>query len=193
VDGERLDPPPGAVIMLHKPLGYVCSSRDVPPVVYDLVPARWLLRRPVIAPVGRLDRDSSGLLLLTDDGPLNHRLTSPRSVHSKTYRCTLAEPLRGDEVDVFASGSLALAGETRPLAPVTLRAIDDRTAELVLTEGRYHQIRRMFAAVGNHVVSLHRTAVGMLSLGALPAGEWRALDAAEAAHSQLSAWSPPAP
>lgn len=90
VGGEPLDPPPGVLLMLHKPVGVTCSSKDVPPLVYDLLPARFLARTPVIAPVGRLDRDTSGLLLLTDDGPLNHRLTSPRHHVSRTYRATLA-------------------------------------------------------------------------------------------------------
>lgn len=181
VDDEPLDPPPGSLIMLHKPVDYVCSTSDVPPLVYDLLPARFRVRSPVIAPVGRLDRDTSGLLLLTDDGALNHRLTSPRSHVPKHYEAVLAEPLRGDEAEQFASGTLLLESERTALAPAQLDQLDERRVRLTLHEGRYHQVRRMFAAVGNRVVALHRVAVGDLTLGDLPPGAWRVLDAAERA------------
>lgn len=173
VDGEALDPPPGVVVMLHKPVGFVCSTKDVPPLIYELLPERFARRSPVIAPIGRLDRDTSGLLLLTDDGALNHRLTSPRSHLPKTYRVTLTHALRGDEREQFGSGTLMLSGEAKPLAPASLSAIDSHTAELSITEGRYHQVRRMFAAIGNHVVALERIAIGPLVLGGLTAGAWR--------------------
>ncbi len=179
VDGEVLDPPPGVVVMLHKPVGYVCSSKDVPPLVYDLLPKRFARRTPVIAPVGRLDRETSGLLLLTDDGALNHRLTSPRSHLPKTYRATLAQALRGDERARFGAGTLLLSGETKPLAAAEMTEIDPSTVELIITEGRYHQVRRMFAALGNHVVSLERIAIGHIVLGDLAAGMWRVLSDAE--------------
>ena len=103
VDGQPLDPAPGALLMLHKPIGYVCSTRDVPPLIYELLPARFLRRTPIVAAVGRLDRETSGMLLLTDDGALNHRLTSPRSHLSKTYRVTVAHDFRGDEPVAFVS------------------------------------------------------------------------------------------
>jgi 16S rRNA pseudouridine516 synthase len=179
VDGDVLDPPPGAVVVLHKPVGYVCSSKDVPPLIYELLPARFVRRSPVMAPVGRLDRDTSGLLLLTDDGALNHRLTSPRSHLPKTYRATLAQALRGDEAEQFSAGTLRLNGETTPLAPATMLALDSHTVELIITEGRYHQVRRMFAALGNHVVALERRAIGALGVGELPVGEWRLLSETE--------------
>ena len=179
VDGIPLDPVPGALLMLHKPVGHVCSTNDVPPLIYDLLPTRFLKRTPIMAPVGRLDRDTSGLLLLTDDGAVNHRLTSPRSHVAKTYRATLADPLHGEESRRFASGTLLLAGEAAPLAPATLMVEDDRTVRLTVTEGRYHQVRRMFAAVGNHVVSLQRVAIGALELGDLTEGGWREVTQAE--------------
>ncbi|MES3032570.1 MAG: pseudouridine synthase [Gemmatimonadota bacterium] len=181
VDGESLDPAPGAVILLHKPTGYTCSTRDLPPLVYDLLPPRFLRRSPVIAPVGRLDRDTSGLLLLTDDGALNHRLTSPRRHVPKRYHATLASPLRGDEVATFAGGALRLAGESDALAPVEMRTLSPVAVELTLTEGRYHQVRRMFAAVGNHVVTLQRVAMGALELGDLTPGAWRTVSDEERA------------
>lgn len=178
VDGVPLDPPPGSLILLHKPVGYVCSSSasETNPLVYDLLPRRFLHRSPVIAPIGRLDRDTSGLLLLTDDGQLNHRLTSPRRHVAKTYLAELASDLRGDEVEIFASGSLLLAGEERPLLPAVLEVVAPRTAKVTITEGRYHQVRRMFAAVGNHVTALHRIAVGQWRLDGLEEGEWTLTD-----------------
>jgi 16S rRNA pseudouridine516 synthase len=179
IHDQPLDPAKGVVILLHKPTGYVCSTSDAPPLIYELLPHRFHLRTPVIAPIGRLDRDTSGLLLLTDDGGLNHRLTSPRSKVTKTYRVTLSEPLRGDEASVFQSGTLVLRGETDPLAPASLTLAGPRAADITITEGRYHQVRRMFAAVGNHVETLHRVALGPLHLGALGPGQWRALGADE--------------
>ena len=181
VDGEPLDPPPGVVIMLHKPLGYVCSTRDATQLVYELLPPRFPDRSPVVAPVGRLDRDTSGLLLLTDDGQLNHRITSPRTHLPKVYEATLADDLRGDEAETFASGTLLLDGEPTPLKPATLEVVDARRARITLTEGRYHQVRRMFAAVGNHVDALQRVAIGPLALGDLPSGSWRTLSTEEVA------------
>lgn len=179
VDGEPLDPPPGLLLMLHKPAGCTCSSKDRGRLVYDLLPPRFALRSPALSTVGRLDRETSGLLLMTDDGQLLHRIISPKSKLPKVYEATLAEPLRGDEATVFASGTLMLDSETTPLLPAELEVLEPTRARLTLHEGRYHQARRMFAAVGNHVSALHRTRVGGLSLGDLPEGEWRILDAGD--------------
>ena len=176
VDGEPLDPPQGLVLLLHKPVGYTCSTRDPGRIVYDLLPPRFRLRAPLLSTVGRLDRDTSGAVLLTDDGALLHRIVSPKSALAKVYEATLAQDLRGDEAAIFASGTLLLESETTPLAPAMLEAIDARHARLRLTEGRYHQVRRMFAAVGNHVEALHRSRIGGLALGDLAPGAWRALD-----------------
>jgi 16S rRNA pseudouridine516 synthase len=181
VDGEALDPPQGLLIMLHKPTGYTCSTKDPGRVVYDLLPPRFRLRDPVLSTVGRLDRDTSGLLLMTDDGGLLHRITSPKANLPKVYEATLALDFRGDEAEVFGSGTLLLESEKTPLAPAGFEALAPRRARIVLVEGRYHQIRRMFAAVGNHVESLHRHSLGGLGLDGLPAGEWRTLDEADRA------------
>lgn len=175
LDGEPLDPPAGMVLMLHKPLGVTCSRKDGGRVVYDLLPPRYRVRDPALSTVGRLDRDTSGLLLITDDGALLHRIISPRSHVPKVYEATLANDLRGDEAATFASGTLMLESETTPLLPAELDVLEPRKARLTLHEGRYHQVRRMFAAVGNHVEALHRVSVGGLGLGELPAGEWRML------------------
>jgi len=175
VDNQALDPPTGFTLMLHKPVGYTCSTKDPGGVVYDLLPERFRLRSPVLATVGRLDRDTTGLLVMTDDGTLLHRIVHPKSKLEKIYEATLARDLRGDEVEIFASGKLMLESEKEALAPAKLEVIDAKHAKLTLTEGRYHQARRMFAAVGNHVETLHRSRVGGLTLGELPVGEWRAL------------------
>ena len=175
VDGEAPDPAPGLLVMLHKPVGYTCSTKDPGRIVYDLLPPRYRLRSPLLSTVGRLDRDTSGLLLLTDDGVLLHRIVSPKSKLSKVYEATLANDLRGDEAGIFASGALMLESEQTPLLPAGLQVIDPRHARLTLHEGRYHQVRRMFAAVGNHVEALHRSRIGGLELAGLPAGEWRIL------------------
>ena len=179
VDGEPLDPAAGILLLLHKPVGYTCSTRDPGRIVYDLLPPRFRLRSPLLSTVGRLDRDTSGVLLLTDDGALLHRIVSPKAKLPKIYEATLAQDLRGDEAAVFASGTLQLESENTPLAPAQLQPIDARHARVVLTEGRYHQVRRMFAAVGNHVETLHRTCIGGLTLANLPPGAWRLLDASD--------------
>ena len=176
IDGEPLDPPPGLLLMLHKPLGVTCSTKDTGRLVYDLLPPRYRLRDPLLSTVGRLDRETSGLLLLTDDGQLLHRIIAPKSRLPKVYLATLAQDLRGDEAALFAAGTLLLDGEKTPLLPAELDVLDARRARLTLHEGRYHQVRRMFAAVGNHVVALHRERIGGLELDGLPPGAWRRLD-----------------
>ncbi|MBD8879440.1 pseudouridine synthase [Rhodanobacter sp. 7MK24] len=181
IDGEPLDPPPGLVLMMHKPLGVTCSRKDPGRVVYDLLPPRYRIREPTLSTVGRLDRDTSGLLLFTDDGALLHRIISPKAEVTKVYEATLAQDLRGNEAALFASGTLLLESETTPLAPARLETLSPRHARLTVTEGRYHQVRRMFAATGNHVETLQRVAVGALALGELAPGGWRALDADDVA------------
>jgi len=179
VDGEPLDPPPGLILMLHKPVGHTCSTRDAGRLIYDLLPPRFRLRAPLLSPVGRLDRDTSGLLLMTDDGALLHRIVSPKSKLPKVYEATLAQDLRGDEAALFASGTLMLESDDKPLLPAELDVLSPRQARLTLHEGRYHQVRRMFAAAGNHVAALHRSRIGGLALDDLPAGAWRVLGAAD--------------
>lgn len=179
IDGEPLDPPQGMVLMMHKPTGVTCSTRDPGRVVYDLLPPRYKRRDPILSCVGRLDRETSGLLLFTDDGGLLHRIISPKAKVAKVYRATLDRDLRGDEGAVFASGTLMLDSEETPLAPAGLKVLGPREALVTVTEGRYHQIRRMFAAVGNHVQTLERVAVGGLRLGELAPGTCRLLEAAE--------------
>lgn len=176
VDDEPLDPLPGMAVLLHKPVGVTCSHKESGPLIYDLLPDRWRARDPQLSSIGRLDKDTSGLLLLTDDGALLHRVIAPKSQVAKTYLVTLDRPLSGREGDVFAAGTLMLDGETKPLLPVEMTVVSQTMARVVLHEGRYHQVRRMFAAVGNHVTALHRETVGGLGIPQdLAAGSYRVL------------------
>jgi 16S rRNA pseudouridine516 synthase len=180
VDGQPLDHPDGLLLLLHKPVGLVCSHETREgPSVYDLLPPRWRQRNPPVTSIGRLDKETSGLLLLTDQAPLVHRLTSPKHKVPKIYVATLAADVPADRATelaaLFASGTFVLPTETEPCAPAALRFRDSRTAELTLTEGRYHQVRRMFAGQSLEVVALHRERFGALTLGELPPGKWREL------------------
>lgn len=182
IDGEPLDPVQGLVILLNKPLGMTCSHKEDGALVYDVLPERWLRRDPAISTIGRLDKQTSGLLLMTDDGDLLHRVISPKRHVKKTYRAKLARPLNGTEGALFASGHLVLEGEDKPLAPAELEVVSDTEALLSVTEGRYHQVRRMFAATGNHVEELHRERLGGLTVpDDLAPGQWKLLSADEIA------------
>jgi 16S rRNA pseudouridine516 synthase len=182
VEGTPLDPLPGMVVMLNKPVGVTCSHKESGVLIYDLLPGRWKRRNPLLSSAGRLDKDTSGLLLLTDDGALLHRIISPKKHVTKTYHVTLDRPLNGTEIAAFASGTLMLEGEEKPLLPVAMEALSATTAQVVLHEGRYHQVRRMFAAIGNHVVALHREKVGHLTIPeTLKAGEYTVLNVEEIA------------
>ena len=180
VDGEPLDPLPGLVLMMHKPVGMSCSHKEAGALVYDLLPPRWRRREPPISSIGRLDKDTSGLLLLTDDGDLLHRIISPKAEVPKRYRASLARPLRDDAAAVLAAGTLTLSGEAKPLLPALLEVFLPSEVAVTITEGRYHQVRRLFAALDNHVVSLHRDRIGGLHLPAdLRPGSFRPLAAEE--------------
>ena len=182
IAGKALDPVEGMVILLNKPLGMTCSHKDAGGLVYDILPQRWKQRNPMISTIGRLDKQTSGLLLLTDDGDLLHRVISPKRHIKKTYRARLARPLEGTEGDFFASGQLMLNGEKKPLAPAELVVVSETEALLTVTEGRYHQVRRMFAATGNHVEQLHRERLGGLSLpDDMASGQWKLLNETEIA------------
>lgn len=176
-DNEPLDLPCGMVILMNKPIGVVCShDSNEGEAIYSLLPKRWQNRTPKLSTVGRLDKDTSGLILITDDGNLIHALTSPKKNITKRYEATLAEPLKGNEAEIFASGNLMLNSEKTPCLPAKLTMINDTSIIIEITEGRYHQVRRMFAAVGNKVLSLHRSRLGELELGGLKTGEYRILN-----------------
>jgi len=181
LEGEALDHPEGLSIIYHKPLGTVCSRKEDGRLIYADFPDRWIDRKPPLSSVGRLDKDTSGLLIVTDDGQLNHQLTSPKHHISKTYSVTLHQPLDGSEVDRFASGTLMLDDDDRACLPAELTIGSQTQATLVLHEGRYHQVRRMFAAIGNHVTALTRTHIGALSLHqtGLKAGAYQTISATD--------------
>lgn len=173
LDGELLEWPRARYVMLHKPAGYVCSAEDAShPLVTSLIDAPWA---DGLHSAGRLDVDTTGLLLLTNDGAWSHRLTSPRSHCSKCYLAGLKHPLADDTVQRFAEG-LQLHGEDKPTLPAQLEVLDSRLARVTLHEGRYHQVKRMFAACSNRVETLHRERIGGIVLdAALAPGQWREL------------------
>ncbi len=180
--GEPLDPRFPLTIMLNKPDGHTCSTDDPGSTIYDLLPERFALRNPGLNPVGRLDKDTTGLLLMTDDGKLLHKIIHPKSSCLKVYRATLDRPLEGHEGELFGSGTLMLNAEGRPLLPAGFEALGEREALVTLHEGRYHQVRRMFAAAGNHVLDLRRISIGGLELPEdLEEGGWRLLTGEELA------------
>lgn len=174
--GEELDPMGPLVIMLNKPDGYTCSMEDPGSTIYDLLPERFSHRNPGLNPIGRLDKDTTGLLLMTDDGKLLHKIIHPKSGCWKVYHAILDRPLEGHEGELFASGTLMLNSETKPLLPAKLEVLGEKEARVTLHEGRYHQVRRMFAAAGNHVLELRRVSIGGLQLPEdLEEGDWKAL------------------
>ncbi len=176
LDGAPLEFLDGLVVALHKPVGVVCSHAGTEgPTVYALLPNRWMARRPRPESIGRLDRDSSGLLLVTDRHELVHRLSAPGREVPKRYLVTLSRPVTDPAAitAVFGAGTLVLDGSPCRPAQAAGDPTDPTRFEVVLTEGRHRQVRRMFSACGHEVVALHRTAVGPYELGELGPGEWR--------------------
>jgi 16S rRNA pseudouridine516 synthase len=180
IDGEPVEYPDGILALLHKPAGYVCSHEtNEGPTIYDLLPPRWLQRNPAVTTIGRLDKDATGVLLITDDGERVHRWTSPKHKVSKLYEVTVDHDLPPGIVELFAGGALMLEGEQKPCLPARLEVLGSREARLEIVEGRYHQVKRMFASQGCTVTRLHRSAFGTFTLGTLAPGEWRIVDRAE--------------
>jgi 16S rRNA pseudouridine516 synthase len=167
-----------ASVVLHKPAGYECSRKPQHhPSVLELLPLP--LRERGVQPIGRLDEDTTGLLLITDDGQLNHQLSSGKRKVPKVYRATVKHPLDQGQLDRLLAGVL-LADEVEPVLAVAAEKIDEHHLRLTLTEGKYHQVKRMVAAVGNRVEALHREAVGELHLPPdLQPGQWRWLTPAD--------------
>ncbi|MEY4385171.1 MAG: Ribosomal small subunit pseudouridine synthase [Verrucomicrobiota bacterium] len=176
IDGEPVDCPNGVLALLNKPAGYVCShDAGEGPTIYDLLPPRWRKRNPAVTSVGRLDKDTTGVLLVTDFGELVQRWTSPKHKLPKVYDVTVNGDILTPLVEVFASGTLTLEGEEKPCLPARLEIVSARQAKLELTEGRYHQVKRMFASAGLEVTRLHRSRFGDIELQDLPEGQWRLL------------------
>jgi 16S rRNA pseudouridine516 synthase len=180
VDGQAFSYREHAYLVLNKPAGYECSQqpRDHPGV-FSLLP-EYLLRRGVQS-VGRLDQDTTGLLLFSDDGQFIHQHTSPKKHIGKTYRITCKHPVLPELIEQLLAG-VQLHDEPAPLSARHCRALDERRLEMVINEGKYHQVKRMIAAAGNRVEALHRQAIGGYSLpDDLPGGAWKWLDIAELA------------
>jgi 16S rRNA pseudouridine516 synthase len=176
VDGAPLESPEGILVLLHKPAGWVCSRDEREgPTVFDLLPERWRRRHPPVTTVGRLDKDTTGVLLITDVGELVQRWTSPRHKVPKLYEVTVDRELSPELVACFAAGTLCLEGESRPCLPAALEITGPCTARLELVEGRYHQVKRMFASQGYAVRQLHRARFGEFDLAGLQPGQWRLL------------------
>ena len=177
VDGRLIPWRRFTYVMLNKPAGYVSSTDDAGPTVMDLLPPEYAKRG--LAPCGRLDRDTVGLLLITNDGATAHRLLSPKKHVAKRYRYTLTAPLTDDGAAAIRSG-LDLGDFTT--APARLFPDGDRAGEIEITEGKFHQVKRMFHAVGTQIATLERVTFGPLALDrSLARGEWRELTDAEIA------------
>ena len=191
VQGEQWPYQRRAYILLNKPAGVECSQKpSLYPSVYSLLPAP-LRQRPQksaiqgVQAVGRLDQDTTGLLLLSDDGQFIHRMSSPKKHVPKVYVATVKHPLTSVQIDKLLSG-VVLDDDTRPVTAAQARIVSEYVLELVLTEGKYHQVKRMVAAVSNRVEGLHRSQIGQLALPVdLAPGQWRWLSANDL--GQLSA------
>lgn len=175
LDGDTLTPRKSRYFLLHKPTDMICSNIDEKyPSVLNLLDVD---RRSELHIAGRLDADTTGLVLVTDDGHWSFNLTSPKNRCEKVYRVLLSRPISADATQRFLEGVL-LQGEAKLTLPATLHIIDPYNALLTLTEGRFHQVKRMFTAIGNRVKSLHRQQIGKLALD-VDEGHWRSLTPAE--------------
>jgi len=180
VDGQPIECPEGLLALMHKPAGYVCShDAGEGPTIYDLLPPQWLRRNPPVTTIGRLDKDTTGVLLITDVGQLVHRWTSPKHKLPKIYEVTVNADITATTAELFAAGTLMLESEDKPCAPAQLEVLSPHEARLELTEGKYHQVKRMFASQGCEVVRLHRSRFGEFEVGDLQPGEWKLLPLTE--------------
>ena len=179
LDGYEIEAPRDRYIMLNKPVGFVCSHDEG-----DHASVLGLIELPRVDNLtiaGRLDVDTTGMVLLSDDGQWCHRITSPRHKLGKIYEATLADPIDESYIEMFERG-IQLNGEKELTKPAKLEILAEQTARVELFEGRYHQVKRMFAALGNKVEALHREAIGPITLDDdLYEGEWRELTEEEVA------------
>jgi len=184
VKGERWVYHRMAYLLLHKPAGTECSQKpSTYPSIYTLLPAPLRTRgggaAAGVQAVGRLDQDTTGLLLLSDDGKFIHRLTSPRHHVPKVYEVRVKHTLDSGQITRLLEG-VVLDDDPRPVRAKAAEVVDERHLRLTLTEGKYHQVKRMVAAVGNRVEGLHRSRIGVLTLDEdLPPGQWRWLTSDE--------------
>ena len=177
IDGEEISQPGLRYFMLHKPQGYICATKDNEhPVALELLDVPNV---DTLQIAGRLDIDTTGLVLITDDGKWNHAITSPKRDCKKTYYVCTAKKISDDTAARFTEG-LMLDGEIKLTQPAELEILLENECNLTLREGKYHQVKRMFAAVDNRVTELHRHTIGGIKLDeALEPGEYRALTQAE--------------
>lgn len=186
VQGQRWECHARAYLLLNKPAGYECSHKPgAHPGVYTLLPAPLRQRgggaAAGVQAVGRLDQDTTGLLLLSDDGQFIHRMTSPRHHVPKVYEVTLKHPAEARQAERLLAG-VVLDDDPRPVRAAACEIVSEHHLRLTLTEGKYHQVKRMVAAVGNRVEGLHRSRIGSIGLpDDMPAGAWRWLTADEVA------------
>lgn len=177
LEGKVLAAPHGQYIMLHKPVDYVCSTNDPNHASVLTLLNMPFAERLIIA--GRLDLDTTGLVLLTDDGQWSHKVTSPNHKQPKCYHVGLDRPLTAN-AEKWLERGIMLKGEKKRTQSAILERISDTEVRLTLSEGRYHQVKRMFAALDNHVVRLHRESIGAIKLDPqLHPGEYRSLTAEE--------------
>ncbi len=172
IDGQVLTARTSRYIVVHKPLDTICSNVDeVYPSILHYVEVDRAFDLHI---AGRLDADTTGLVIVTDDGRWSHNIISPKKDCEKTYRVWLRNPIKQEYIATFEQG-IQLQGEDGLTKPAVLNIIDEQEVLLTITEGKYHQVKRMFAAIGNKVVGLHRERIGCVELGDLPLGEWRYL------------------
>lgn len=176
LEGEQLTLQGERYIMLNKPAGVVSATQDSEhPTALDLLPAELTEVARNLHIAGRLDADTTGLLLLTTDGKWSHRVTSPRVECPKTYRVNLSTPILDSTIKALETGVM-LHQDPKPTKPAQVKVLEPKLVELIISEGRYHQVKRMLAAAGNHVEALHRQRIGDIILdSALEPGDYREL------------------
>jgi 16S rRNA pseudouridine516 synthase len=181
-----------ALVLLNKPTGYECSQKPKHhPSVMSLLPLPLRIRG--LQPVGRLDEDTTGLLLMTDDGALIHRLTSPKKHVPKVYEITTIDAVAPQQIDALLHG-VVLHDDPLPVRAAAAEQTGERAIRMTLLEGKYHQVKRMVAAAGNTVSALHRSAYGALELQSDPApGQWRWLDGPQAVWGEADQRTVPTP
>jgi len=176
-EGQPIELPGKRYIVLNKPKDYICSTKDEEyPSALNLIDPRNFGNLHF---AGRLDAETTGLILISDDGQWTHRITSPKFKQPKTYRALLDSDITEQAVSDLEKGVM-IKDSDKPTSPAQVKVLNPKEIELTITEGRYHQVRRMLVAVGNHVVELHRSSVGSIILSEdLGIGEWRVLTQAE--------------
>ena len=174
VKGEKVEFYDKINIVINKPKGYVCTRSGINSI-FQLLPKIWLNRKPKVNTAGRLDKDTSGMLIITDDGNFLHKIISPKYKLSKVYKVKVEKKISINVKQIFESGGLIIKNEKKPCKPVLFNQIDSFNVILTMHEGKYHQIKKMFSMCDNKVVELSRIQLGSLSIENLKLGTWREL------------------